>query len=288
MPPADDDQDQDQDLEDVLPDVQPGTSRAEIHDMDVQPDVPTLQRRPQQRPKGKSKSRPTTEEMSLRDALDAHQATNTRLQGEIQSLLNPAPMSREAQFSSWLGSMAETLHPSLTQRYYMESFQLMMGLQDESRQIFASSQQPPTQTFVPIQPPVTNYVPVPVRDVAPNPYNMDQTMVQDQHDQFQNWQQVRQDTQQQLPPRSQSAATTSWETSAPASGQVLARPASTSLPAIDGSLNISQLNFSQTSGNYSFTDMIRHHDVNSEAQDLSRPNPELRTPPAPSQTEDTQ
>ncbi len=284
MPPADDDQHQD--LEDVLPDVQPGTSRAEIHDMDVQPDVPTLQPRPQQRPKGKSKSRPTTEETSLMDALDAHQATNTRLQGEIQSLLNPAPMSREAQFSSWLGSMAETLHPSLTQRYYMESFQLMMGLQDESRQIFASSQQPPTQTFVPIQPPVTNYVPVPVLDVAPNPYNMDQTMVQNQHDQFQNWQQVRQDTQQQLPPRSQSAATPSWDTSAPASGQVLARPAST--PATDGSLNISQLNFSQTSGNYSFTDMIRHHDVNSEAQDLSMPNPELRTPPAPSQTEDTQ
>jgi len=47
MPPADDDQDQDQDLEDVLPDVQPGTSRAEIHDMDVQPDVLTLQRRPE-------------------------------------------------------------------------------------------------------------------------------------------------------------------------------------------------------------------------------------------------
>ena len=234
--------------------------------------------------------------------MDANQATNTRLQGEIQTLLNPAPMSREAQFSSWLGSMAEILHPSLTQRYYMESFQLMMGLQDESRQLFAAAQQrptlpnlvqvaPPTQTFVQVQqqPPTNTYVPIQVPDVpdvpgvpdAPNPYNMDPNMIQDQHVRLNNWQQQRQETEQQRPPRMQSAATPSWDTAEPAAGHVFARPSSTPPAMMDGSLNISQLNFSQSSGSYSFTDLMRHQDIDSGPQDLSTPTHELHvlTPP---------
>ena len=95
-----------------------------------QPGPSQPQPQPQPRPgeraskgKGKASARTATQDMlsTLRTQQD-----NARLQSQIRGILEPVRMSPQAMWGSWLGSMAETLHNDLAQRFYVESFQHMM------------------------------------------------------------------------------------------------------------------------------------------------------------------
>ena len=116
------------------------------------PDTQTLQQtqpqpsaRPPPKSKGKCKSREGEDQMMA--TFREQQQQNAKLQGSIAGLLDPVRQSAPASWGSWVGTMAESFDRSLLPQFYMDSFNLVMRYQNESRQLG----QPQQPAFVPQQ-----------------------------------------------------------------------------------------------------------------------------------------
>ena len=200
----------------VIPETQPSTSTSV---------------RPPSKPKGKSRSRQEDGDQ-LMATFRAQQEQSAELQGKIAGLLEPPKQSAAANWGNWVGTMAESFNPSLLPQFYMDSFNLVLRYQHETRQM-GETQQPPQQpqpAFVP-QPPQPAFVPQPQQPVyAPQPayqkpadgqvYLPPPPLLQ---------QQQQQQQQQQPPQRRHSSDVIDWNTPGPVSGRPSSTPAPSSL-----------------------------------------------------------
>ncbi len=201
------------------------TATVIANDSDVETDVPSLQpqsqqvARPQAKPKGKSKSRNEGEDQFM-EIFREQQEQSTKLQGTISGLLDPVKMSAQASWGSWIGTMAESFHPSQLPQFYMDTFNLVMRYQSESRQLALQQPQQPQQpqfvpqlhhsAFVPPQQPAT-YVPGDGQTyMPPPPLSLHQQQVQ------------------RRPPSSD----INWDTAGPVNGRPSSTPATLTLSGL--------------------------------------------------------
>ncbi len=93
------------------------------------------------------------------ETLRQQQQQNTQLQGKITGLLEPAKLSQQQIWGSWIGSVSEGFHPLVLQEFYNESFNMVMKFMNKSRETQAQEagfvpqqQQQQQPAFVPQQP----------------------------------------------------------------------------------------------------------------------------------------
>ena len=144
------------------------------------------------------------------------QQQNAKLLGSIAGLLDPVRQSAPASWGSWVGTMAESFDRSLLPQFYMDSFNLVMRYQNESRQL-GQPQQPafvPQQAQQP-QPQQPAFVPQQQPAFQPGDgqvYQPPPTFLQQQ--------------QQRQLPRRHSSDVVDWNTTGPTAGRP-GRPSST-------------------------------------------------------------
>jgi len=80
--------------------------------------------------KGRSSRRQDFE--TVMSSLQNQQVENTRLQMQVKSLITPSQISAPQIWGSWIGTMAESFHPSVMERFYQESFHLVQKYSRES------------------------------------------------------------------------------------------------------------------------------------------------------------
>lgn len=208
-PPSDSDPDE---IDEPV-DPPPGTSQAEGPE--------TLVQRPVHQPKkgkaGRRQDLPKDAETVMASLTD-QQVENTRLQTQIRSILAPTQISAPQLWGSWIGTMAESVHPSLMERFYQESFQLVQRYNRETAQLL----DPQPQSLQPQQGEIQ------IMRQYRQPAAENTGLYQNRQTEYIQLQNQTTDQSLNMPMRSQSADPFIWNSPIPSTGLIEARPVSAS------------------------------------------------------------
>ena len=89
------------------------------------------------------------------------QKANEKLDSDIRGVLDFVQVPEQASWATWMGTVAQSLHPNLMTRFYTESFAMMINLRKDSEQLYQAEAQrqqsvPVTQTQAESQPLTTS------------------------------------------------------------------------------------------------------------------------------------
>ena len=210
-PPSDSGSDE---IEEELP--VPGTLQVEGPETRAQCPV-------QQPKKGKASRRqdqPKDAE-TVMASLTEQQVENTRLQTHIRSILSPTEVSAPQLWGSWIGTMAQSVHPTLMDRFYQESFQLVQRFTRETAQLLL----PTEPQLQPLQPQQGE---LQTMDQFRQPTTDNTTQYPNKQTEYIQLQNKTMDQASNMTQRSQTSDPFIWNSPGPSAGMLEARPISAS------------------------------------------------------------